>query len=152
MPAWNKTALKFTEISFMPSIELSGAHCLVAGGAGFLGSHIIRRLVQKGAYVRATVHSKQPKFRHPNVEYVIADLRSAEVCATVTSGMEYVFMAAANTQGAAVIRDNPLAHVTPNVAMNTYLIEAAHKAGVRRYLFLSSGAAYPDWSSPGRGT
>jgi GDP-L-fucose synthase len=53
-------------------------------------------------------------------------------------------MAAANTQGAAVIRENPLAHVTPNVPMNTYCMEAAHRAGVKRYLFLSSGAAYPD--------
>jgi GDP-L-fucose synthase len=58
--------------------------------------------------------------------------------------MDYVFMAAANTQGAAVIREQPLAHVTPNVAMNTFLIDAAYRSGVKRLLFLSSGAAYPD--------
>ena len=128
----------------MSKIELNGAKCLVAGGAGFIGSHLVRRLADAGAAVRATLHAKQPAQIDRRVEYMTADLRSADVCATVTSGMDYVFMAAANTQGAAVIREKPLAHVTPNVAMNTHLIEAAHKAGVKRFLFISSGAAYPD--------
>jgi GDP-L-fucose synthase len=128
----------------MSKVELQGAKCLVAGGAGFIGSHLVRRLVDAGAEVRATVHVKQPPVVDPRVEYLTADLRLADVCATVASGMDYVFNAAANTQGAAVIREKPLAHVTPNVALNTHLIEAAYKAGAKRYLFISSGAAYPD--------
>src|SRR5260370_42605777 len=72
------------------------------------------------------------------------DLRRTEHCTQALKGLDYAFMCAANTQGAAVIREKPLAHVTPNVPMNTYCLEAAHLAGVKRYLFLSSGAAYPD--------
>ncbi len=41
------------------------------------------------------------------------------------------------------MRTNPLAHVTPNVLMNTQLMEAAYQAGVKKYLFISSSAAYP---------
>jgi GDP-L-fucose synthase len=59
------------------------------------------------------------------------------------AGTDYVFMCAANTSGAAVIRLNPLAHVTPNVVMNAQILEAAHQAGVKKFLFISSGAAYP---------
>jgi GDP-L-fucose synthase len=128
----------------MPAIELRNSRCLVAGGAGFLGHHLIRRLLDAGAQVRATLHDKPAVLDDPRIEYVTVDLRRPEDCARAMQGIDYVFMAAANTQGAAVIREKPLAHVTPNVPMNVYCMEAAHLAGVKRYLFLSSGAAYPD--------
>jgi GDP-L-fucose synthase len=128
----------------MPAIELRNSRCLVAGGAGFLGHHLIRRLLDAGAQVRATLHDKPAVLEDPRIEYVTVDLRRPEDGARAMQGIDYVFMAAANTQGAAVIREKPLAHVTPNVPMNIYCMEAAHLAGVKRYLFLSSGAAYPD--------
>jgi GDP-L-fucose synthase len=57
--------------------------------------------------------------------------------------MEVVFMCAANSSGAAVIRASPLAHVTPNVVMNALLLEAAHRAKVRKFVWLGSTVAYP---------
>jgi GDP-L-fucose synthase len=60
--------------------------------------------------------------------------------------MDYVFMCAANTSGAAVIASTPLVHVTPNVVMNSQLMDAAYSAQVRKFVFLSSNAAYPDSS------
>ncbi len=128
----------------MTEINLKGARCLVAGGAGFLGSHLVQRLEEAGAQVRATWHEKPPTKYVGKAEWVQTDLSTAEACAEVVAGMDYVFNSAANTQGAAVIREKPLAHVTPNVPLNAYLIDEAHKAGVKKYLFLSSGAAYPD--------
>jgi GDP-L-fucose synthase len=116
----------------------------VTGGAGFLGHYTIRRLRAAGARVRATVHDKPAVLTDPAIDYVKVDLRRPAHCARVMEGVDYVFMAAANTQGAAVIRETPLAHVTPNLAMNAYCLEAAHRANVKRFLFLSSGAAYPD--------
>jgi GDP-L-fucose synthase len=128
----------------MPKIDLHNARCLVAGGAGFIGHHVVRRLLDAGARVRATLHDKPAVIDDPRIEYIKVDLRRPEDCARAMQDIDYVFMAAANTQGAAVIREKPLAHVTPNVPMNVYCMEAAHQAGVKRYLFLSSGAAYPD--------
>lgn len=128
----------------MTKPNLSGSKCLVTGGAGFIGHRLIERLVAEGAQVRATLHDKPAKFEHPSVTYVKTNLQELANCHAVCEGMDYVFHCAANTQGAAVIREKPLAHVTPNVPMNTYLLEAAHKAGVKRFLFISSGAAYPD--------
>ena len=64
-------------------------------------------------------------------------------CARAVKGMDYVFLCAAHTSGAAVIRTTPLVHITPNVLINTLMLEAAHRAKVAKFCFISSGAAYP---------
>lgn len=122
---------------------MEGVSVLVAGGTGFLGSHLAGRLSDIGAKVRVSVHQRGPHPRDDRIDYVTADLRRPEDCARAVDGTAHVFMCAANTSGAAVMRANPLAHVTPNVVMNAHLMEAAYNAGVRKYLFISSGAAYP---------
>jgi len=63
-------------------------------------------------------------------------------------GAEYVFMCAANTSGAAVMDKTPLAHVTPNVVMNTLMLDAAYSAKVRKFLFISSNTVYPAVDHP----
>ncbi|MBI2599790.1 NAD(P)-dependent oxidoreductase [Candidatus Daviesbacteria bacterium] len=116
---------------------------LVTGGAGFIGTNLILQLLKKGAKVRATIHQKAPQIRNSKVEFVKADLTKTSDCEKVVEEVDYVFMCAANTQGAAVIEKTPLAHVTPNVIMNSLMLEAAHKAGVKKFLFISSNTVYP---------
>ncbi len=116
---------------------------LIAGGTGFLGSSLARRLAAAGAKLRATHFARDPVVVAPGIEHLRADLRRPEDCEQAAAGMDYVFMCAANTSGAAVMRDNPLAHVTPNVVMNAQILDAAYRAGVKKFLFISSGAAYP---------
>lgn len=117
---------------------------LVAGGAGFVGTNLILRLKSLGARVRATIHESPPKVEMPDVEFLQADLTRPDDNRRAVEGMDYVFMCAANTSGAAVMTQTPLAHVTPNVLMNTLLMEAAYEAKVKKYVFLSSSAAYPE--------
>ena len=62
--------------------------------------------------------------------------------------MQYVFMCAANTSGAAVMETTPLVHVTPNVIMNTNMLDACYKAGVEKFLFISSNTVYPPYEHP----
>ena len=64
-------------------------------------------------------------------------------CRRVVKGMDAVFLCAANTSGAAVMAETPLAHVTPNIVMNVQFLEAAYQAGVKKFVFISSSAAYP---------
>jgi GDP-L-fucose synthase len=64
-------------------------------------------------------------------------------CERAVEGVDFVFMCAAKTSGAAVMTQAPLSHVTPNVVMNAQLLEAAYRAKVKKFIFLSSSAAYP---------
>ncbi len=120
-----------------------GKNVLVAGGAGFVGVNLIARLLSLGANVRATLHRKDAVIKDSRIDYVKADLLLADDCQKVASDMDCVFMCAANTSGAAVIASTPLVHVTPNVIMNSRILEASYFAGVKKFIFLSSNAAYP---------
>lgn len=117
---------------------------LVAGGTGFLGGALIDRLLVEGATIRATCFQRGPNRQHERLEWMQADLRAPSACAQAVAGVDYVFLCAANTAGAAVMVETPLVHVTPNVVMNAHLLEAAYQANVKKFLFFSSGAAYPD--------
>ena len=120
-----------------------GCRCLVAGASGFLGGAISRRLLGQGALVRGVRHTKLPTFHHQNLTWEQADLRDPTACQSLMKGIDFLFICAASTAGAKVIRETPMVNVTPNVIMNTYLLEAAHAAYVKKTLFISSGAAYP---------
>lgn len=116
---------------------------LIAGGTGFVGVNLIKRFLSMGAHVRATLHNKPPVIADDRIEYQRCDLLDANDCRKAVEGMEYVVMCAANTSGAAVIASTPLVHVTPNIIMNARILEACYSAGVGKFVFLSSNAAYP---------
>lgn len=121
----------------------SGVKVLVAGGTGFVGVNLIQRLLLLEANVRATVHRKAPVVHDERIQYVKCDLTNMEDCRKVVSDIDYVFMCAANTSGAAVIAATPLVHVTPNVVMNAQMLEATYYANVQKFIWLSSNAGYP---------
>ena len=126
----------------------NGKNVLVTGGAGFVGVNLINRLLPLGANIRATIHNKPPVINDDRIEYVVCDLTREEDCQRVADGVDYVFMCAANTSGAAVMEKTPLVHVTPNVVMNTLMLEAAYKAGVEKFLFVSSNTVYSPTDHP----
>lgn len=129
-------------------IIFNATKVLVAGGTGFVGVNLIRRLLGLGAEVTATLHRKAPVICNKRIAYLPCDLTRPEDCHRAVQGMDYVFMCAANTSGAAVIQNNPLAHVTPNVLMNLLLLEAAYRAKVKKVLFISSNTVYPAFDRP----
>ncbi len=125
-----------------------GKKVLVTGGAGFAGTNLIARLLQLGASVRATLHESEPQRPFEGVEFLKGDLRDASFCQRVCKGVDYVFLCAANTSGAAVIQSRPLVHLTPNLIMNALMLEAAYEAGVKKTLFISSNTVYPVSDEP----
>ncbi len=120
-----------------------GKNVLVAGGAGFVGANLVRKMLDLGAKVRATLYKKDAVIQDPRIDYVRADLLLKEDCTRVVKDMNYVFLCAASTSGAAVIASTPLVHVTPNIILNSQMLEAAYFAKVQKFIFLSSNAAYP---------
>jgi len=121
---------------------------LVAGGAGFVGTNLINRLLSLGADIRATLHEKPPAIEDDRIEYVTCDLMEKKDCRRVADRIDYVFMCAANTSGAGVMAKTPLVHVTPNILMNTLLLDAAYACGVKKFLFVSSNTVYPAVDHP----
>jgi len=120
-----------------------GCNVLVTGGAGFVGSNLIERLVGLGANIRATVHKKSPVIKENPIDYIWCDLLRPEDCHSVCQDMDYVFLCAAVTSGAAVMDKTPLAHLTPNLIMNAQMLDAAYSQGVKKTLFISSNTVYP---------
>lgn len=127
---------------------LKNSKVLVVGGAGFVGVNLINKLLELGAEITATLHKKPAVIEDDRIKYLSCDLTVAEDCERVVEGVEYVFMCAANTSGAAVMETRPLVHVTPNVIMNTLMLDAAYKAGVKKFLFISSNTVYPPTDYP----
>jgi len=120
-----------------------GKNVLITGGSGFIGVNLIKKLLSLGANLRSTVHRKPPVLDDKKIEYIKCDLMLMDDCKKIVKDMDYVFMCAANTSGAAVIASTPLVHVTPNIIMNSQMLEAAHNAKIKKFVWLSSNAAYP---------
>jgi GDP-L-fucose synthase len=117
---------------------------LITGGSGLVGQNLTTRLVNEGyTNIRVLVHRKTPRVTHDSVEYITSDLMSHENCLKLTEGVDVVIHAAASTSNAVDTVNDPLAHVTPNVAMNNFLIDASYRNKVSKYIFISSNTVYP---------
>ncbi len=116
---------------------------LVTGSAGFVGTNLVKRLVDLGANVTGTIYSKKPQNSIDSVRYVKVDLTDKSDCTKVCVGIDYIFMCAANSSGASVMEKAPLTHLTPNVVMNALMLEAAYSSGVQKFAFISSNTVYP---------
>jgi len=117
---------------------------LITGGSGLVGQNLTNRLVDDGySNIRVHIHTRQPRIKHDIVEYVTGDLTTYKDCLAVTKDVDIVIHAAASTSNAVDTVQDPLAHVTPNVAMNNFLIDSAYRNKVKKYIFISSNTVYP---------
>ena len=125
---------------------------LVTGASGFIGSRLLKMLIENGyTNVRAVTHKRNLTNDIPNVEgnfeHFKGDLTDAEFCKLVSTDVDVVFHCAANTTNALDTKVNPLLHVTQNVEMNVNLMEQCWKNNVRKFMFISSNTVYPNIGS-----
>jgi GDP-L-fucose synthase len=117
---------------------------LITGGSGLVGQNLTARLIKEGyTNLRVNLHIRGVRTVYDGVEYTKHDLQTYEGCKMATDGVDVVFHAAASTSNAVDTVVDPLAHVTPNVSMNNFLIDASWRNEVKHYIFISSNTVYP---------
>ncbi len=127
--------------------------CLVTGGAGFIGSHIARTLLQQGVAVRVLDNFSSgrrenlvcagEKDNPAKLEVLEGDLRDAAKVSEAVRGIDVVFHEAAFVSVPESM-EWPDECLDVNVNGSLVLLEAARKAGVRRVVIASSAAVYGD--------
>ena len=124
----------------------SGEKALVTGGAGFIGSHLVQRLLGDGNAVRvldnfATGHRENLLQIGGDIELVEGDIQSYERVHTAVRGCDLVFHLAALPSVPRSIQD-PLTSTASNVTGTLNVLLAARDENVRRVVFASSSSVY----------
>jgi len=125
---------------------------LVTGGAGFIGSHLTKKLAGAGHDVRIldSLVSEAAQKRVagltdlPHVQFMEGDIRDADTCHRAVAGADFVLHHAAEASVPHSV-DAPAECVEINIEGTVNLLDAAQKAGtVQRFVFASSCAVYGD--------
>jgi dihydroflavonol-4-reductase len=113
--------------------------CFVTGATGFLGSHVARQLIDRGAELRLLVRptSKLDNITDLPSERVVGDLRDADSLRRGMSGCEYVFHVAADYR---LWARNGQELYQSNVEGTRNILAAARDSKVRRVIYTSSVA------------
>ena len=124
---------------------------LITGGASFIGSHLTDALVERGAQVRIVddlssgrLENIQQHLASGTVEFIHADLREPGITRMAMEGIEYVFHLAADHGGRGYV-DLHQAGPASNLFLDGLVFWEAHRAGVEKVIFASSGCVYPNY-------
>lgn len=107
---------------------------LVTGGNGFLGTHVVQKLKERGV--------PETNILAPHVHE--ADLRHMDACEEAVRGMDVVLHLAGVTGDAEFHRAHPAQVFYDNLSMGIQLMEAARRAGTEKFLAVGSATEYPE--------
>src|SRR5512142_593091 len=118
---------------------------LITGSAGFLGSAVAHRLAREGNQVRGLddLSTGDPQALSPEVLFTRGDINDRPKLWTLLQDVDCVYHLAARVSVPESIL-YPREYTTVNVGGTVTLMEAMRDVGVRRVVFISSGAVYGD--------
>lgn len=116
---------------------------LVTGAGGFIGHHLVKRLVSEGWRVRGA-DLKYPEYEPSSShEFMICDLRRSDDCRAACKDVTRVYHLAADMGGIGYITASHADISINNTLINTHMLVAAQERNVSRFLFSSSACVYP---------
>jgi nucleoside-diphosphate-sugar epimerase len=119
---------------------------LITGGAGFIGSHLVRRILEAGGIVRvvdnlSTGYAERLDGIRDSVHVLTGDLADESIAAEAVQGIDYVLHQAAVPSVQRSVVD-AVGTNRSNVTATLNLLENCRKAGVRRFVYAASSSAY----------
>ncbi len=122
---------------------------LITGGAGFIGSNLVKALLEKGNSIRVLDNFSSGKRANldfpatPEVDVIEGDIRDMDICRQAVRCADYVLHHAALASVPLSVEDPALANDI-NVTGTLNMLVASRDAGVTRFIFASSTAVYGD--------
>ena len=119
----------------------------VTGASGFLGTNYLKKLLQKGAKVRASQHSRKIHIEHENLEIHNVDLMKIDDCLRFVDGAEIVIHSGGNiAHPSTVPTDIQISLQNINTISN--VIDACNRVGTKKFFELNSSTGYADRRYP----
>jgi len=119
--------------------------CLVTGGAGFIGSHIVDSLLAKGHEVVVIDNKSSEVHDHfyfnDNATYHKLDIADYQATRSVYDGVDYVFHCAAESRIQPAIL-NPLLAIRTNTLGTGTVLQCSREAGVKKIMYSSTSSGY----------
>lgn len=122
---------------------------LICGAGGFIGSHLVKELKQRGYWVQG-VDLKLPMFGETAAdEFIIGDLRDPTIChEAVDRRFDEVYQLAADMGGAGYVftgeNDADIMHNSATINLN--ILEIARRRNIKRIFYSSSACVYPAYN------
>jgi UDP-glucose 4-epimerase len=118
---------------------------LVTGGAGFIGSHIVDKLIEFGHSVAVIDNESSNVHEHfyhnPEAEYHRVDVADYELTKDLYKDVDYVFHCAAESRIQPTIL-NPLGAVRTNVLGTATVLQASREHGIKKVIYSSTSSGY----------
>ncbi len=133
----------------LPIKDLSNHRIVVPGGAGFVGSHVVEQLVERGATVRVVDNLSRGSLDYldsvrDSIEWVNADVTELGVAEDLFSGFDCVLNLAGVAPGLTLGEERHAYLERENLAVARAVHGACERVGVDRLLVVSSSCVYPD--------
>ena len=125
-----------------------GKKVVVTGGSGFIGTHYLIELLERGAIVKTHTHEKPLQIQDDRLEVLDGiDLTNLNDCFKLIEGADYVIHSGGKIAHPSTVPTD-IQISMQNILVLGNVLEASYKSGVKKFLDLNSSTGYPDIRRP----